>query len=84
MHIAATLCLHHHQHLYVAAAAHYLELGSGKQGSEEETRWDFAAAGLHFLAALLGHAAQIHTNAPAESESLASKEVTNGSVTGTT
>jgi len=68
---------------YVAAAAHYLELDCGKQDSEEVTRWDFAVAGPHFLAALLAHAAQMDTHAPADPKSLATTEAANASVTGT-
>ena len=66
---------------YVAAAAHYLELGCGQQDSEEVTRWDVAAAGLHFLAALLAHAAQMDTHAPADPGRLAFTEAANDSVT---
>jgi len=67
----------------VADAAHYLELDCSKQDSQQEaTRVDIAAAGLHFLAALVAHAAQMDAHAPAAPESLATTEATNASITG--
>lgn len=66
------------------AAAHYLELDCGKRESRQEvTRQNVAVAGLHFLAALFAHAAQMDSHAPADPESLATTEAANTSVTGT-
>jgi len=67
----------------VAAAAHYLELDCSEQDSQQEvTRVDIAAAGLHFLAALVAHAAQMDSHAPAAPESLVTTEATKASITG--
>jgi len=70
--------------LCYVAAAHYLELDCGKRESRQEvTRQNVAVAGLHFLAALFAHAAQMDSHAPADPESLATTEAANTSVTGT-
>ncbi|KAL0048081.1 hypothetical protein WJX82_007291 [Trebouxia sp. C0006] len=67
---------------YVCLLPHYLELDCGKQDSQQEvTRVDIAAAGLHFLGALVAHAAQMDTHAPAAPESLATTEATNATIT---